>query len=146
MKPVQSSVKRRSIFVNRFIFKRVKNELGQRNKKINHFITGIVFTHFLFGALVRYLLILFSNFGEYFLNFATNIFPSRWISDAAQVDFIPANYHEDQFWPQMTWHCHCWNCENCENFENCCKNNKKGGNHKTAKSSFGSRTNNLTKL
>ena len=51
MKPVQSSVKRRSIFVNRFIFKRVKNELGQRNKKINHFITGIVFTHLLFGAL-----------------------------------------------------------------------------------------------
>ena len=91
----------------------------------------------------------FSIFGQYiFFNFATNFFPSRdfltrWISVAAQVDFIPENYHEDQVWPQMTWHWNCWNCENCEN---CCKHNKKGGNHKTAKSSFGSKTINLTKL
>ena len=50
LNPFQSSVKRRSILVNRIIFKRVKNELGQRNQKINHFITGIVLTHLLLGV------------------------------------------------------------------------------------------------
>ena len=62
-----------------------------------------------------------SDFKKYFFfNFrgikvATNFFSIAWISDAVQMDFIPANHHEDQFWPQMTWR------------ENCCKHNKRAG-------------------
>ena len=102
------------VFCQSFYFQKSQKWIGSEKLKDQLFhYRNCVWTF----ALWRLRFLIFFN-GE--INFATNFFPSRgflrlWIFVALQLDFIPANHHEDQFWPQMTWR------------ENCCKHKKRAG-------------------